>query len=247
VKTRQKLRRGLILVSFLLFPLTMFYLSPAMIFKGARMGVVSGSFLLFALLFVSALFLGRAFCAWLCPVSGLGQVCMSINGLPARGGRYDWIKYLLWVPWLGAVAAVAVSHGGYHRVDPIFGTVHGVSISEPVLYIFYYIVLGLIVGLSLGAGRMAFCHYICWMAPFMVLGNKAGRFLRLPSLCLTVQPEKCSACGLCSQNCIMSLAVMVKVQRGDMADSECILCGTCVDSCPEQAISPGFGQDRRRA
>ena len=233
---RQMLRRGIILVSFLLFPVTMFYMSPAMIFKGARTGVISGSFILFGLLFLSALFLGRAFCAWVCPISGLGQICMSINDKRARGGRCDWIKYFLWAPWIVAVAAVAVAHGGYHYIDPFLGTDHGISISRPVLYIFYFIVLGLVFVLALTAGRMAFCHYVCWMAPFMVIGTKIQQTLRWPALGLLAEPSRCTDCGMCSQNCTMSLDVMARVKQGDMADRECILCATCVDTCPEGAI-----------
>jgi polyferredoxin len=221
----------------------MFYMSPAMIFKGARMGVISGSFILFGLLLVSGLFLGRAFCAWVCPVSGLGQMCLAVNDRPARGGRLNWIKFFVWVPWIAAVAAVAVAHGGYHAIDPFFGTVHGISVHRPVFYIFYFIVLGLVVVLAVLAGRMAFCHYVCWMAPFMIIGTRVGQFLRLPALRLAAEPAKCTDCGQCNVNCTMSLDVMTRVHRGKMADSECILCGTCVDTCPEKAIRFSFGRN----
>jgi len=50
---RQRIRKAIILISFLLFPVTMFYLSPALIFKGARLGIISGSFITFIILFKS--------------------------------------------------------------------------------------------------------------------------------------------------------------------------------------------------
>ena len=34
----------------------------------------------------------------------------------------------------------------------------------------------------------------------------------------------------------MSLQVNSMVQAGQMEHDECILCGTCVDTCPKQAI-----------
>lgn len=37
--------------------------------------------------------------------------------------------------------------------------------------------------------------------------------------------------------CPMSLEVDAMVKEGKMESSECILCGTCVDNCPEDAIS----------
>jgi hypothetical protein len=52
---RQRPRRLLILMAFLAFPVTMFYFSPAMIFKGVRQGIVPGSLLVFFMLFLTAL------------------------------------------------------------------------------------------------------------------------------------------------------------------------------------------------
>lgn len=64
---RQKIRRTLILVSLLVFPITLNYFSPALILEGAAKGIINGSFMTFSLQFLSSLFLGRGFCGWLCP------------------------------------------------------------------------------------------------------------------------------------------------------------------------------------
>jgi ferredoxin len=40
----------------------------------------------------------------------------------------------------------------------------------------------------------------------------------------------------------MSLEVNELVQAGDMENSECILCGSCVDNCPNGAIKYSFGK-----
>ncbi len=62
---RQKIRHGLILVSFFLFPATFYYLSPVLILEAAGEGVINGRFILFGLLFLSAFVLGRGWCRWL--------------------------------------------------------------------------------------------------------------------------------------------------------------------------------------
>jgi hypothetical protein len=49
--TRQRIRKGLLLVSFLLFPITLYYFSPALILAGAAQGAINGSFLVFSLSF----------------------------------------------------------------------------------------------------------------------------------------------------------------------------------------------------
>ena len=74
------------------------------------------------------------------------------------------------------------------------------------------------------------------MAPFMILGRWLRNRGRWPSLRLQAEPGKCSDCLTCTRGCPMSLDVHAMVQRSDMEDSECILCGTCVDGCSHGAI-----------
>jgi hypothetical protein len=53
---RQRIRKTLIIISFLLFPVIMNFLSPYVIIDGASQGIISGSFIIFGLMFLSALF-----------------------------------------------------------------------------------------------------------------------------------------------------------------------------------------------
>jgi ferredoxin-type protein NapH len=70
MKTRQKLRKGIILVSFFLFPALFYYLSPVLIIEASSQGIINGSFIVFILMFMSSLFLGRGYCGWVCPGAG---------------------------------------------------------------------------------------------------------------------------------------------------------------------------------
>ncbi len=56
---RQRIRKALLLVSFLLLPVTLYYFSPVLILGGAYEGVSNGSFLVFGLMFLGALFVGQ--------------------------------------------------------------------------------------------------------------------------------------------------------------------------------------------
>lgn len=239
--TRQRFRRGLVLVSFLLFPVTMYYFSPYLIIEGAAQGIVSGSMIMFGLQFASALVVGRAFCAWVCPAAGLQEACTLARDRRLKRGRKDWIKYFIWVPWVGGIIAAAAAAGGLRTVDPFLQTTYGISIAAPEQYVTYYFFLALIAGLAFTAGRRAFCHYVCWMAPFMVVGRRLRNTAAWPSLRLRVEPESCHDCKTCTKNCPMSLDVNAMVARGSMEDAECILCGTCVDSCPNDVLRFGFG------
>ncbi|MGC9357108.1 MAG: 4Fe-4S binding protein, partial [Anaerolineae bacterium] len=69
--TRQRIRKGLLFLSLLLFPITLYYFSPALIIQGASEGVINGSFIVFGLMLLGALFVGRLWCGWACPAGAL--------------------------------------------------------------------------------------------------------------------------------------------------------------------------------
>jgi len=159
---------------------------------------------------------------------------------PAGGrGRWNWIKWLIWVPWGATLVILVVRAGGYQAVDALYMMPSGLPLSEWSGAIAYLAVLALVV-LSLAAGRRAFCHYICWMAPGMILGTRLSLLLRLPRLHLVADPEQCLGCQRCDRASPMSLPVSAMVERGSMRSDKCILCHSCVDDCPAGAIAQRF-------
>ena len=235
-KTRQRVRLAILILSLLLFPITMNYLSPYVIMYGASMGVINGSFIVFGLLFIGSLFFGRMWCAWICPAGGLGEVCRLSNDKPIEHKWLDAVKWVIWIVWLGMIAFFAVSAGGYKNVDFFLLTESGISVDAPMKYIIYLIVVGIFMGLALLLGRRAGCHSICWMAPFMILGRKLRNLAAWPSFRLKADSDLCINCKKCSNNCPMSLDVNGMVNAGSMENSECILCAQCADGCPKDVI-----------
>jgi len=242
ITTRQSIRRAILLISLITFPITFYYLSPYIIIDGATQGIIVGSFIYFGLLFLFSLFFGRAVCGWICPAAGMQEWSSAVNNRSVKGGKFNWIKYFIWVPWMGIIITVAVLAGGFNTVDPLYLTDNGISIVEPEGYIVFFIVLGIIVILSFTVGRRAFCHYICWMAPFMIIGTRIKEYIKWPSLHLVPVADDCKQCGSCEKNCPMSLDVDKMVLKGSMKNDECILCGTCVDNCPNKVIKYSWGR-----
>ncbi len=236
---RQRVRKALIIISFLLFPVIMNYLSPYVIIDGAAQGIVSGSLIVFSLMFLSALFVGRLWCGWICPAAGLGEVCFAINNKSVNR-RLSWIKWLIWAPWLILIVVMVIRAGGYKQIDFFHLTESGISVDEPAKYIVYYVVIILFVVLAIAVGRRAGCHVVCWMAPFMILGRKLRNVFGWPALRLRAEKTKCIKCKKCTQACPMSLDVNEMVQQGVMEHSECILCGSCADVCPKDVITYTF-------
>ena len=241
----QKLRKGLLFTSLLLFPITLNYFSPYVIIDGAMQGIINGSFIVFILLFVTSLVFGRAFCAYLCPAGGLMEFGGTVQDKKTKGGKRNLIKYAIWVPWLGMIAIFSIIAGGYTSINFFHLTDSGISVDRPEAYFIYLIVVFLFLVITFISGKRAGCHYICWMAPFMIIGTKIKNYFKWPSYHLEADSEKCIECHLCEKSCPMSLKVTKMVQKDSMNNSECILCGNCVQTCEQGAIITAWKWKKR--
>ncbi|NYT08932.1 MAG: 4Fe-4S binding protein, partial [Methanosarcinales archaeon] len=105
---RQKIRRAMIILSFVLLPATFVYISCPVIIRGASQGVATGGLIVFVLLFISSLLLGRLWCGWLCPGGGLQEIYILLNDKNVRTGRMNLLKYpiflfILFIPLISAI------------------------------------------------------------------------------------------------------------------------------------------------
>lgn len=234
---RQKVRKAILIVSFLLFPITIWYFSPYLIIEAMSKHIMNGSFIVFVSMFVLSMFLGRVWCGYFCPAGGLQECVAMCNGKPAKGGWRNNIKLVIWILWIIGIIVTFILGENDVTIDPFFQTDHGISVASINNYIIYYGVLLILVIPSMIHGKRATCHYLCWMAPFMMIGSKIGRFLHLPQLHIEAQKDKCISCGKCSKACPMGLDVKEMVANGKNARcTECIQCGACVDECPKDVL-----------
>lgn len=234
---RQKIRRTVIFISFLLFPVIIWYLSPYLIIQAAFEHILNGSFWVFMGMLVLSMFAGRVWCGYFCPAGGLQECLCRSNGKPVKGGWRDKIKYVIWSLWIIGVIVTYILGKNDVTVDFFYMTDHGISVTEIHNYVIYYGVLLILVLPALIGGKRGACHYICWMAPFMVIGSSIGRFLHLPQLHIEADKDKCISCNRCSKACPMGLDVKSMVEKGTNSKcTECIQCGECVDECPKDAL-----------
>jgi len=233
---RQKVRKGILICSLLLFPITIWYFSPYLIIQAALEHIMNGSFVVFMTMLVGSIFLSRVFCAYLCPAGGLQECAFMVNDKPIkRDWKYN-IKYVIWFLWMVGVIVSYIFGKGNYKVNFFYMTDHGISISEIYGYIIYYGILILFLIPAFVAGKRSACHFFCWMAPFMVIGSKIGRILHIPQLHIKAESSKCISCNICTKNCPMSIDVMQLVKTGKIIDAECIQCGVCVDVCPQNIL-----------
>jgi polyferredoxin len=240
--TRQNKRRLALIISMLVFPITLLYFSPALPVEGAFMGVIGGSIFVFIAMFIGSIFLGRLFCAYLCPAGGIQECAfLAQTRTPKRGRRY-YIKYFVWT---GMIVGTAFGHIVNTRpveIDFFFATENGISVHNNFYFMIYYCIVLLILLPALISGKRAFCHYICWMAPFMIFGRKIRTALRLPGVYISHSNESCNSCKRCEMVCPMSLKLEEIATDGAIADPECIQCGSCVDSCTKKSLSYKVGK-----
>ena len=233
---RQNIRKLVIISAMLLFPITIFYFSPYLIIQGALEGVINGSFLVFTGMLITSIFFGRLFCAYLCPAGGVQECATLISNKSPKQGWKNYIKYVIWTVWIFAILLCFINRSKEISVNFFYMTDHGISIANIYAYIIYYGIILLIVIPALVGGKRTFCHYFCWMAPFMVIGSKLGQILHIKQLRLTPEKGKCINCHACDKACPMSLKVNEMVLEEKMDHTECILCGACIDTCPKKAI-----------
>jgi ferredoxin-type protein NapH len=240
MKIRQRMRRAAMIGAVALFPITLYYFSPVLPLQGLASGIVTGSILVFALLFLSSLPLGRGFCAWVCPAGGVQEIVRGFKGPAVNRIRINWLKWVIWGPWALALVFTAFRAGGVRSVDLTYQTWHGVSAAGMPGLIAFVSVTALFAVLALSVGRRAACHTICWMAPFMILGRKVRNLFAWPSLRLSARAGSCRGCGACTKHCPMSIDVQAMVKAGDIENPDCILCASCADACPQETIRLTF-------
>lgn len=244
---RQKIRTLSLFVSLLLFPVTLYYFSPALIINAGLSGVINGSFIVFVLMFFLSIPFGRLFCAYLCPAGGLQECTFLINDRRPKQGWRNYIKYIIWLIWLYAVIFCYFQSGKIVAIDFLFETENGISVSSIQSYIIYYGIVCLIFLPAALFGKRIFCHYFCWMAPFMVLGTKLRKTLHLPGIHIrSRESDKCITCGKCNKVCPMGVNVVNESRSGVIDNLECIQCGACADHCPKHVLSYGMIERREK-
>ena len=239
IKKRQKIRKGLLLLSFFIFPAVFYYFSPVLILEASAKGIVNGSFIVFILLFLSSLIFGRGFCGWVCPAAGCQEAMFLARDKKVTRGNI--IKWIIWIPWIGSILVLLLTSGGVKQIDFFYQTTYGISIGNLQSFLVYlFVLLILIVLPGFVLGRRSFCHHLCWMAPFMIIGRHLRNTTKWPSLHLSAKSDLCIHCKACTEKCPMSLPVDSMVKDSFMENQECILCGNCADCCTAKVITISF-------
>jgi polyferredoxin len=240
--SRQKIRKWLLILSFVLLPVTLVYISPVIILMGAAEGIATGSMILFVLLFILSLVVSRLWCGWLCPMGAWQEICSPVMKHTVQAGWRNYVKYGVTLLWLALLAYLFIGAGGIRSVDPFYNTQNGLSITSLTVLVVVIVIFIVIFSVAYLAGRRGFCHVLCPVAGIMVTGRKIRNLAGWPGLHLDADKTRCIDCNRCTKECPMGLDVHDMVQQDKMENADCILCGSCADTCPKGVVWYGWSE-----
>ncbi|MHB8125799.1 MAG: 4Fe-4S binding protein [Desulfitobacteriaceae bacterium] len=170
---------------------------------------------------ITALFFGRVFCGWICPMNTMmiGSELLSKKLNIKLKDSPKWLEsgWLEWVLLIAMVLAMAV-------IKKLTG------IEVPVLL--YLLILSVLV--TLRYKPEVFHNKLC---PFGVLQSLTGRFAYLSR---RVNLDKCVGCKLCETTCPSKAIVVSPQNKKAGIDSKlCHQCYNCELICPKEAIDYG--------
>lgn len=215
---------------------------PSEAMQTLELGYVNAGFVLFALLILSTLVLGRFFCGWGCHVVALQDLCgwflrkIGIRPKPFRS------RLLVFVPLLAAFYMFAwptvlrMASGGeaprwvaHFTTDDFWSPFPTVGIAILTFAVCGFLIVALL-------GNKGFCTYGCpYGGIFYYADAVAPGKIRVT--------DACDGCGHCTTACTSNVRVHEEVrEHGMVVDSGCMKCMDCVDVCPKGALYWGFGK-----
>ncbi len=178
-----------------------------------------------------ALFLGRVFCGWICPINFLCELedrFLRLWGVKKRRDLIRLPRATLWFALVGDITLAMILGAPLF----VFLSPPGLVGREIMMAVFFHtlalegvVIIGVLV-LNLFTRRF-FCRYFCPLGGLLAFLGQRRR------LRVVQEKEKCQRCGLCVRACPLGLSP----QEGESQSSYCWNCGECIDSCRFESLS----------
>ncbi len=196
---------------------------------------------LFGFLALVAVISGRAFCGWACPMGALQDITRKFKISdkarkklrPNVSPKFKYLKYLilLAVP-VTAYLSKDLFYTNLCPVGGVTGTIPtllfypsewtlGSGFPVKITSVILFTMLILLV-------TRGWCKYLCPIGAFL------GPWNNVSAVGLRRDYSTCKNCNLCDKACPMDIK-----DCGTRPESECLLCGRCVDSCKFGSLKLG--------
>ena len=188
-------------------------------------GILSGATLHYLIAkFVGPIFFGRAWCGWAC------WTVMIMDFFPWKQPEKGRIKKLGLLRYLHFVLSLTLVSYLFYIKDFLAKGYSSSEIQWLIIGNIAYYALAIILTVLLKDNR-AFCKYIC---PIPVTQKILSRFSIMKQ---QINMDKCTDCLLCEIHCLMDIKLLDYTRQNKwIVSSECILCDSCVNICPTDAI-----------
>jgi len=219
-KRIQKWRRLSQLLFLIMVPWVFLYIPPDHVVSSLEVGKIDGGTIFRGIFVVLAVVFGRIACGWVCPWGTTQELSEPIEN--ANTKRIPpWIKYAFFLTWLASLLVLMF------RNEVRSFELAIVPVPLDLFHIaLYFFMFAEVIFFCWWLGRRSACK-LCPLGAAMAL---ASPFRRLK---IKGDKDECKHCKTCEANCSMSLPITEQVDGANVVgDFNCILCGRCVESCP---------------
>jgi len=190
---------------------------------------------------------GRFYCGWLCPFGAIIEVLFRLVPIEWRvTGNTD--RFLKMVKYVNLVILLMIAFFFANKVLAVYL----IGIIEPFATLFHldgglisWIWLILMLIMSSAISRF-YCRYFCPLGAFFAVLSGVSSFLKLRQLNINLPREDCRGCMSAQKACQMgAIAYHEEITKPSIDDNECLLCNTCLASCPVacEKLQPARSKD----
>ncbi len=180
---------------------------------------------------VYGLFLGRAFCSWVCPINMVTDLAnwlrrkLSLDKDETNIRLNRNIRY--WAIGLTLIISAYFGLTAFEIISPISmlhrGVVFGIGMGWAAVLVIFLV--------DLFVTRNAFCSHIC------PLGGFYSVISRFSLIRVAHNYEKCTECMKCKVVCPENQVLyMIGKESVSVTDGECSNCGRCIEVCDDDAL-----------
>lgn len=218
-------------------------------------------------LVILTLIFGRVYCSVICPLGVMQDIISWCSGKRKKkkyrfsySPAKKWLRYgvlvlfvIALVAGIGSFVALLAPYSSYGRIvqnllSPVYRWGNNLlayfaertgsyafyetevwvrSLSTFIVALFTFVLIAV---LAWRNGR-TYCNTVC------PVGTVLGFLSRFSLFKITVDKEKCNACGLCSRKCKASC---INGKEHSVDYSRCVACMDCIDTCTHNAVSFQF-------
>ncbi len=196
------------------------------IFDSNLAGDITTALLVLGSGILSILIFGKLLCAFICPFGFIQDVLYKVRGL-FRIPKIDFNEKITTslnvIRWL--LVVVFFVGIGFCTFCPVRYVIPPLAGYQTEIEIGFFISI-FVMGLSFVNER-----FFCKVCP---LGTTIGLFNKISPFKLKKNCTACTECAICYEKCPMDIKeIYTERETADVFMSNCILCGECVNVCPE--------------